>query len=503
MTMTANDGTERARTGVVGLDTVLGGGLPRNRLYLIQGLPGVGKTTLALQYMLEGSGRGESALYIALSESAEELRASAQSLGWSLDGVEIYEHSTAARLTSETQHTLFHPDEVDLSETLTEILQVVERVRPSRVVLDSLSELRLLAGDVLRYRREILALKDYFAGRRCTVLLLDDRTTDAGDLQLQSLCHGVLLLEVVTPDYGKDHRRLRVTKMRGLHYQGGYHDYLIETGGLQVFPRLVASDHHTAFAQGQIGSGLPNLDDLFAGGVDIGTTTLFMGPSGTGKSSIATRFALASAERGEPAALYLFDERIQTLLTRADGLGMDLKTQMETGRITIQAIDPAELSPGEFAHKVRRAVEEDGVKMVVIDSLTGYLNAMPDSRFLMLHLHELLTYLGQQGVSTLIVVTQHGMMGNAMNSPLDVSYLADNVLLFRYYEYAGEIQRALSVFKRRAGGHEATIRRLSFGGPHSIEIGEPLREFRGILTGVPLYEGKDTRQDEMPKDHVT
>ena len=497
--LTASDpvaaaGGGRAGTGIPGLDDILGGGFPRNRMYLIQGHPGVGKTTLALQFLMEGRRGGETGLYITLSESAEELRASAVSHGWTLDGIDIHEHSTAADINTGSQHTLFHPDEVDLNETIGELLQAVDRIRPTRIVVDSLSELRLLAGEALRYRREILALKDHFSGRDCTVFLLDDRTTDVGDLQLQSLCHGVLMLEEQAPEYGSDRRRLRVTKMRGLRFRGGYHDFSVATGGLIVFPRLIAAEHRAEFVSGQAESGLPALDTLFGGGLDRGTTTLLMGPSGTGKSSIATQCAVAAARRGDRAAIYTFDERLPTLFSRSAGLGLGLEEQMDAGRITVRAIDPAELTPGEFTHNVRQAVEE-GVRLVVLDSLSGYMHAMPQTHSLMLLLHELLTYLGQQGVTTLMILTQHGMVSGAMTSEIDVSYMADNVLLFRYYEHGGEVSQALSVFKRRGGPHERTIRRLTLSPERGIHIGEPLREFHGVLTGVPTLQSPPASQE--------
>jgi circadian clock protein KaiC len=479
----------RSPIGIEGLDDILGGGLPCDRLYLLQGFPGTGKTTLALQFLREGKARGESVLYITLAESAEELRSTARSHGWDPDDVAIHEHLPLAQQVSETQHTLFHTAEVDLTETMTALLQVIDEVRPRRLVLDSLSELYLLAGSALRYRREVLALKDYFLDRHCTVLLLDDRTTDRNEMQLQSLCHGVLILETVTPEYGAQRRRLQVSKLRGLRFRGGWHDYTIETGGLQVFPRLVASEHVIEYDSGQIASGLAPLDTMFGGGLSRGTTTLLLGPSGTGKSSIATRFALAAAERGERVAMYIFDERPATLFARAAGLNMNLRTHVEAGRVDIRGVDVAELTPGEFTHRVRHAVEEDGVSLVIIDSLAGYMQAMPGTHTLMLHLHELLAYLGNRGVTTLLVVTQHGMLGTAMSGDVDVSYLSDTVLLFRYYEFNGAVRKALSVFKRRSGPHEDAIRQLTLGGPEGIIIGESLTGFRGVLTGVPIYEG--------------
>lgn len=479
---------DRAATGIEGLDNILGGGLPCSRLYLVQGYPGTGKTTLALQFLRQGQAAGEPVLYITLAESAEELRATAASHGWEPNEVEIHEHLPATQLSPETQHTLFHSDEVDLSETVTALLQVIERAQPKRLVFDSLSELQLLAGNPLRYRREVLALKDYFAHRDCTVLLLDDRTMGNGDTQLQSLCHGVLLLEGRTPDYGAERRRLRVTKLRGLRFRGGWHDYAIETGGLEVYPRLVAAEYQEVSLPGQIQSGLTALDAMFEGGLDRGTTTLLMGPSGAGKSSVATRFSVAAAGRGERVAMYLFDERPATLYARSEGLGMDLRTQVSEGRVAVHPVDVAEMTPGEFAQRVRHGVEQDGVQLVVIDSLAGYMHAMPETRSLLLHLHELLAYLGQKGVTTLLVITQHGMLGASVTGDVDVSYLADNVLLFRYYEFAGEVRKALSVFKRRAGPHEYAIRRLTLGGPEGIGVGEPLNNFQGVLTGVPVYD---------------
>ena len=478
----------RAATGIAGLDDVLGGGLPPNRLYLVQGYPGTGKTTLALQFLRAGRAQGESVLYLTLAESAEELRATAVSHGWDPDEVDIHEHLPATQATAETLHTLFHSDEVDLTETVTALLEIVERVQPKRLILDSLSELQLLAGSPLRYRREVLALKDYFAHRDCTVLLLDDRTTGDGDTQLQSLCHGVLLLEGQTPDYGAERRRMRVTKLRGLRFRGGWHDYAIETGGLQVYPRLIAAEYEEGEEAGQIESGLPALDTMFGGGLDRGTTTLLMGPSGVGKSSVATRFAVAAAGRGERAVMYVFDERPATLFTRAKGLGMDMGGHVAAGRIVVQPVDAAEMTPGEFAHAVRKGVEEEGIRLVVIDSMAGYLHAMPGAHALTLHLHELLTYLGQKGVTTLMIVTQHGMMGQSISGDIDVSYLADNVLLFRYYEFGGAIRKAVSVFKRRGGPHENAIRELTLGGPEGIGVGRPLTALHGVLTGIPIPE---------------
>jgi circadian clock protein KaiC len=489
---TIGDGSwtvERASTGIEGLDDVLGGGFPRNRLFLVQGDPGVGKTTLAMQFLLEGARQGERVLYVTLSESLEEIRDVVHSHAWSLDGVDIYEFSQEDQLSAQSQSTIFHPAEVELGETMRLLLEVVERVQPARVVFDSLSELRLLAHDSLRYRREILSLKHYFAGRKCTVLLLDDRTTDAGDRQLQSLCHGVVALDNTVPEYGVERYRIRITKMRGVRFRGGYHDYIIRTGGLDVYPRLVAAEHKTEFINNPIASGIQALDDLLGGGLDRGASIALMGPSGCGKSTTATRYIVAAAERGENSAMFLFEETPATLFQRSRLLHMDLKPHVDNGCVEIQSIDPAELAPNEFIQRVRDSVEKGGAKIVLIDSLNGYLNAMPGERYLILQLHELLTYLSQQGVTTLLITAQAGMMAAAPVPGLDISYIADTALLFRYFEFGGAIKKAISVFKRRSGSHEQTIRELTLGGDAGITISEPLTQFRGLLTGVPTFEG--------------
>lgn len=480
----------RMATGNEGLDIVLNGGFPINRLYLVEGDPGTGKTTLALQFLREGARRGEPVLYVTLSETKEELTVVAASHGWQLDGVSIYELVPPEEsLKTETQYTIFHPSEVELGDTTKAVLEEVERLQPRRVVFDSLSEMRLLARDPLRYRRQILALKQFFAGRQCTVLLLDDRTSTDGDLQVQSIAHGVLMLEQLAMEYGAERRRLRVVKLRGSRYRGGFHDFNIETGGIDVYPRLVAAEHRQTFEQESISSAVPSLDALLGGGLDRGTSTLVMGPAGCGKSSIAAQFITHAAERGEVAAAFIFDEGVNIHLARAAGLGTDMRSGVESGRIRIQQIDPAELSPGEFAHNVRNAVERNHARVVVIDSLNGYLQAMPDERFLTAQMHELLTYLNQQGVVTLLVMAQHGFMGAQMGTPVDVSYLADTVILLRYFEAAGAVRRAISVVKKRTGFHEDTIRELRLSSK-GIMVGAPLSEFHGVLTGVPVYSGK-------------
>jgi circadian clock protein KaiC len=483
----------RLATGSEGFDSVLEGGFPANRLYLLEGDPGTGKTTLALKFLLEGAARGEPVLYVTLSETKEELLSVAESHGWTLDGVTIYELiPTEESLKTESQYTIFHPSEVELGETTAAVLKEVERVEPRRVVFDSLSEMRLLARDPLRYRRQILALKQYFAGRQCTVLLLDDRTSTVGDLQVQSIAHGVVELEHLALEYGAERRRLRVVKLRGSRYRGGYHDFNIETGGVSVFPRLVAAEHRQEFERGAVESGVPELDELLGGGLDRGTSTLILGPAGSGKSSIAAQFVTAAADRGEHAASFIFDEGRDTYLARAAGLGKQMSEHVEAGRLSVQQVDPAELSPGEFAHRVRRAVDTDAARIVVIDSLNGYLQSMPDERFLTIQMHELLTYLNQLGVVTILVMAQHGFMGTNMGSPVDVSYLADTVLMLRFFEAAGAVRRAISVVKKRTGYHENTIRemRLSSAG---ITVGEPLSDFQGVLTGVPVYSRRSGR----------
>lgn len=475
----------RSSTGIPGLDDILGGGFTRDRLYLIDGDPGAGKTTLALQYLLEGTRNGEKGLYVTLSETREELNAVARSHGWSLDPIEIVELVASEKdLTSDSQLTMYHPSEVELNETTRAVLDAVHQSNPARIVFDSLSELRLLAQNSLRYRRQILALKQFFAGRHCTVLLLDDRTSEGSDTQLQSIAHGVLSLEQLAPIYGAERRRLRMMKFRGSQYRGGYHDFTIKPGGIVVFPRLVAAEHRTDFNRSGIESGVTALDTLLGGGPDRGTSTLLMGPAGSGKSTIAVQYAVAAAERGDHAAIFAFDESAQTLEARTESLGIRFAQGRAAGQVSVHQIDPAEVSPGEFVQFVRDAVDRDKARVIVIDSLNGYINAMPEERFLTAQLHELLTYLGRQGVTTLMVVAQHGIMGSGMFSPVDTSYLADSVILLRYFETRGKLKKAISVLKKRSGPHEESIRELRFDS-QGIHLSEPLSQFQGILTGVP------------------
>jgi circadian clock protein KaiC len=474
----------------------LRGGFTPGRLYLAEGVPGSGKTTLSMQFLIEGVRRGESVLYITLSETEEEMRQVADSHGWSLDGVKIRELiPTAASLRPDEQYTMYHPSEVELSDTTKTILADVERMQPTRLVFDSLSELRLLAGNPLRYRRQILALKQFFAGKNCTVLLLDDLTNVDRDLQVQSIAHGVIRLEQVNPEYGAERRRLMVVKYRGVRFRGGYHDYVIKRGGLEVFPRLIASEHRAPTETQRLASGVAELDKLLGGGIERGTSNLIVGAPGTGKSTLAAQFVTSAAEQGLESALFVFDESIGTLLTRTSGLGINLKKHIDSGRVTVQQIDPAELSPGEFAHAIRNAVEKRHATVVVIDSLNGYLNAMPEERFLATQLHELLSYLGQAGVATILIGAHQGLIGGSMVSPVDTSYLADAVILMRYFEAQGEVRQAISVVKKRGGAHERSIRefRMEDG---QISVGPPLREFRGVLTGVPVFEGESVLRKE-------
>lgn len=490
----ANSSVALSPTGTTGLDQILEGGLSSNRLYLIEGDPGSGKTTLALCYLIDGAKKGEVGLYVTLSETKEEINAVAKSHGWSLEPIQIVELVASEQaLTPDSQYMMYHPSETELGELTKTVLAEVERIKPQRVVFDSLSELRLLAQNPLRYRRQILALKQFFAGRNCTVLLLDDLTADAADLQVRSIAHGVITLEQLSPEYGAERRRLRVAKLRGRQYKGGYHDFKIVKGGLEVFPRLVAAEHRSVFDSEVVYSGVKPLDELLGGGLDRGTSTLILGPAGSGKSSVAVQYAVAAAERGENAAIFAFDESIHTLVTRCEALGVNLKQQIESGRILVQQVDPAEMAPGEFVASVRKQVEGRNVRILIIDSLNGYINAMPEERFLTIQLHELLTYLGQHGVSTIMVVAQHGLLGSGMQAPVDVSYLADSVILTRYFELDGQMKKAISVIKKRSGRHEETIRELQIAAG-GIKVGRPLENLRGILTGVPVFSENAQRQ---------
>lgn len=483
--MSAND-RPRARLGIPGLDEILHGGLIPARLYLIDGNPGAGKTTLALHFLREGVRAKERSLYVTLSETIEELQAGAQSHGWSLDGIELVELiADQSEFDGDAQLTMFHPSEIDLTETTRKVLEAIERVNPQRLVFDSLSELRLLAQNSLRYRRQILAFKQFLVGRDCTVLMLDDRTGDVADMQLQSIAHGVISLDHNAPTYGRARRELQVLKFRGSDFASGFHDFVVRKGGLTVFPRLSAGDHVDSLERRFIASGVSDLDKLLGGGIERGTSTLLIGPPGSGKSSIALQYAIAAAAGGEHGAIYAFEETKAATLVRSRGLGLIINEGTEPGQILVRQIDPAEISPGEFAFMIRESVERDHARVIVIDSLNGYLNAMPADRFLTAQLHELLAYLSNRGVATFIVVAQNGMMGSSMQSPVDASYLADSVVLLRFFEHAGKVKKAISVLKKRTGSHEESIRELSFSGD-GIHLSGPLLQLRGVLTGVPV-----------------
>jgi circadian clock protein KaiC len=473
-------------TGVPGLDELLVGGLTPNRMYLVEGTPGTGKTTLALQFLLNGRDAGEKTVYVTLSETVRELEAIARSHGWSLEGVELFQLTPAEGVKPEDQYTLYHPAEVELGETVKSVLEVIERVQPARIVFDSLSELKLLARDPLRYRRQILALKEYFSGRDCTVVMLDDLSTGGPDLQLESLSHGVILLEMLPFEYGRARRRLRIVKFRGVAAIEGFHDFVIRRGGLNVFPQLI-SPQQSAPRAGLVQSGVAELDSLLGGGLTWGTTTLLIGPAGSGKSTMAAQYA-ATGVTGTNGAIFLFDERASTFVGRTDALGMKVGERVKSGHVTLHQIDPGQMSPGEFSHRVRLAVEREGARVILIDSLNGYLNAIPQVEAPLVRMHELLSYLNERGVVTLVVVAQHGIVGTHMATPLDVSYLADTVVLLRFFESAGVVRRAVSVMKKRSGPHESTIRELQIG-PQRLRVGAALSEFEGVLTGVPHYIG--------------
>ncbi len=479
----------RLQTGVEGLDDILGGGLPAGQMYLLEGNPGTGKTTIAMQFVLAGHAAGQKSLYITLSEPKTELIASAESHGLDFTVIPIVEFvPDEATLSPDSQYTVFHPSTVELADTVQRLIREIEELRPERVVIDSLSELRLLAADKMRYRRQLLALKQYFSQRSTTVLLLDDRTSEGDDLQLQSIAHGVLFLEKVGRNFGVSRRRAEILKLRGSAYREGFHDYTIEKGGVVIYPRLVAAEHVESFPQEQVSSSLPAFDAMFGGGLERGSSLLITGPSGVGKSNIAMQYACAAAERGERAVFYCFDESFRSTRLRASGIGMDVDRHIASGNLRLVQVDPAELSPGQFIWQIRDDVNDHNTRFVILDSLNGFLNAMPGEQDLVLHLHELLAYLNQHGVITVLVLTQHGLIGN-MQTPFDVSYVADTVVLLRYFEDRGAIHRAISVLKKRLGQHERSLRELTITSD-GLLVGDPLTQFRGVLTGVPELLGR-------------
>ena len=487
--------SERCPSGVEGFDDILAGGLPRDCVYLIQGDPGSGKTTLALQFLLEGLRRGDAVLYITLSETREELLKVASSHGWSLENIPLLELSAIEQLLQpEAQTTVFHPSEMELHKVTKLLIDKAAEIRPARVVFDSLSEFRLLAETPLRYRRQFLSLKQQFGLYESTVLLLDDKMNRSGlavDPHVLSLSHGVIEMEQLSPDYGASRRRLRVSKLRGVKFREGYHDYTIETGGLRIFPRLVAAEHRVDFRREPISSGIPELDDLLGGGLDRGTATLVIGPAGTGKSSLAVQYTAQMAAKGESGIIFAFDETREILLARAKALGLDLAGHIESGAVTVQQVDPAELSPGEFVARIRESVS-NGCRLVAIDSLNGYLNAMPGEHYLNNQLHELITYLNHKGVLTILILAQHGLVSVA-EAPVDLSYLSDTVVSLRYFETAGEVKQSIAVIKKRSSSHEKTIREFLLQSGKGIRVGQTLKEFQGVLTSTPVFHG-DGRQ---------
>jgi circadian clock protein KaiC len=488
---------EKAATGVVGLDEILVGGLQRGRVYLIEGSPGTGKTTIAIQFLLSGAAAGERGLYITLSETEDELRESAASHGWRFDEPNgVYELVPPESLLDEDQQqSLLYSSDLELGETTKRIFEAIEKHRPDRIVIDSLSEIRLLAQSSLRYRRQVLALKHYFARNGATVVMLDDLTSDTHDKTVHSVAHGVLRLEELAPDYGAERRRMRVIKYRGQNFRGGYHDMVIKTGGVQVFPRLISAEHKTEFTREALPSNSAELNTLLGGGIERGSSTLILGPAGTGKSLLSLTFAVQAIQRGEKAAMFIFDEELGLLFERAKGLGIDLGALEQSGNLTIEQVDAAELAPGEFADRVRTCVEEQQARTVIIDSLNGYQAAMPEEKQLILHMHELLQFLNRQGATTFLTVAQHGLVGD-MRAPVDVTYLADTVILLRYFEAAGRVRRAISVIKKRTSAHEDTIREYRIG-QNGIRLGEPLTNFQGVLRGVPEMIGVDKALMEL------
>ncbi|HEX9983989.1 MAG TPA: ATPase domain-containing protein [Thermoanaerobaculia bacterium] len=474
---------EFAATGIAGLDEVLHGGLPKHQMYFIQGDPGAGKTTLSFQFLLEGVRRGEKTMYVTLSASSRDLHRVARSHGWTLDGIHVHEQFQTAM---SADSTMFRPAEVELAKTVRAILDAIAAHEPDRVVIDSLAEIRLLSESALRYRKQLLTLKEFFRDRKITALVLDDRSVSARESEVQGLAEGVIVLCASAPMYGNTRRRLEVVKLRGVAFRGGFHDFNIEKGGLVVFPRLTAGEHQVSDHEGTVSSGIPEMDALVGGGLERGTTTMIMGPAGVGKSSLALQFATAAAAAGERIAFFIFEEHRSVFIKRAASLGFDVPALIQNGSMLVHQIDPAEMSAGEFAYAIRLAVERDKTSIVVIDSLNGYFNAMPEEHFLTLHLHELLSYLADAAITSILIVSQHGALGH-VSSPVDVSYLADAVILLRYYETRGAFRRAISMLKKRTSEHEQSVRDYQLTSK-GVRIGNVLEEFRGILSGMQSTE---------------
>ncbi|PWC90822.1 circadian clock protein KaiC [Azospirillum sp. TSH100] len=477
---------EKVQTGIPEFDLILRGGLPRGRIHLLEGAPGTGKTTIALQLLIQARSDGRKGLYITLSENAAELETTAASHGWSLDGFPVFD-IVPIEAQLDRQQSVLYPSEVELGETIRLIIDRIERENPEILVIDTVSELRLLAQDQLSYRRQILALKQFLQGRRCTTLILDDLTHQDGTTDLHSLAHSVIVLEQIERTYGAARRRLRIAKMRGADYQSGWHDFAITRSNVLVFPSLIAEEHRSDFEPATMESGLPALDELMGGGLTHGTTTMLVGPSGVGKSSIALQYVTAAFKRGEHAAYFSFDENFKTLELRSIALGIDIKDAVEQNRVGWQRANPSRLSPGQFVWQVRREVEDRGARIVVIDSLNSYLSTMPEEKALTLQMHELLTYLNNKGVVTILVLAQQGIIGDVQN-PVDLSFMSDTVVLLRFFEAGGEVRKAISVVKKRTGIHELSIREFRLF-PDGMQVGPRLMDFRGVLTGVPDYRG--------------
>jgi circadian clock protein KaiC len=495
----SNTFATRIPTGIEGLDNILGGGLPPGHIYLIEGESGAGKSTIGLQFLMEGRARGERCLWITMSETERELSQAARSHGWDLTGIDVLTLFLSQELLkAEERYSFFSPADVELNDTTRSILNAVKRVQPTRVVFDPFSDIRLLARDTLSYRRQILALRDFFSEQGCTVLLMQEMTRGvAGDVQAEALTHGYMTLHQDSPEYGGQRRRLRVHKMRGIPFRDGFHDFVIETGGIRVYPRLIAAEHFDEIPDETVASGVKQLDALLGGGPERGSSLLIMGAAGVGKSTLASQFALAAAERGEKTLFFMFDETIRAFRSRNQKLGLEVDKQVKDGLLRLRQVDSAEFSPGQFAHLVMNAVDKEGVKCIVVDSLSGYLSAMPEERFLSTHVHELLTYLSYRNVLTLLTLAQHGVVGEHVQSPVDISYLADTVLLLRYFEAQGAVRRALSVVKKRSGPHEVLIREMSVRAPEGIVIGEPLIHFNGVLTGRPVFSGDEPKPGSL------